>query len=238
MPTSSSDLANAERETADNSRLNLTVALSYGARAEIAAAARAARRGGARRRARCGADRRGVFAGVLATAGMPDPDLLIRTSGEQRLSNFLLWQAAYAELCSSTCCGRISAPSISPLRWPSTHDGSGGSVPALAERSAGRWADLGTRVLSALVLAPIAISSVWLGGIAFGIVVWALMFGLAVEWIALCRRSHWLPLYPMGLAYVGAAGVAVLWLRSDPVAGRAHVLFLLSSSGPAMSAPI
>ena len=39
-----------------------------------------------------------MFAGFLATAGMPDPDLIIRTSGEQRLSNFLLWQAAYAEL--------------------------------------------------------------------------------------------------------------------------------------------
>jgi undecaprenyl diphosphate synthase len=39
-----------------------------------------------------------VFAGFLSTAGIPDPDLLIRTSGEQRLSNFLLWQAAYAEL--------------------------------------------------------------------------------------------------------------------------------------------
>ena len=39
-----------------------------------------------------------MFAGFLSTAGMPDPDLLIRTSGEQRLSNFLLWQAAYAEL--------------------------------------------------------------------------------------------------------------------------------------------
>jgi undecaprenyl diphosphate synthase len=39
-----------------------------------------------------------VFARFLATAGMPDPDLIIRTSGEQRLSNFLLWQAAYAEL--------------------------------------------------------------------------------------------------------------------------------------------
>jgi undecaprenyl diphosphate synthase len=39
-----------------------------------------------------------AFAGFLATAGMPDPDLVIRTSGEQRLSNFLLWQAAYAEL--------------------------------------------------------------------------------------------------------------------------------------------
>jgi undecaprenyl diphosphate synthase len=92
------DLEQAERATAGNTRLNLTVALSYGARAEIAAAARAM----------ADAARAGVldpdgtdeaaFAGFLFTAGMPDPDLLIRTSGEQRLSNFLLWQAAYAEL--------------------------------------------------------------------------------------------------------------------------------------------
>ena len=55
-------------------------------------------RGCARRQTRPGALDEAVFAGFLATAGIPDPDLIIRTSGEQRLSNFLLWQAAYAEL--------------------------------------------------------------------------------------------------------------------------------------------
>jgi undecaprenyl diphosphate synthase len=92
------DLEAAERDTAANMRLNLTIALSYGARAEIAAAARAALeavRTGCLDASNLGED---VFAGFLATAGMPDPDLVIRTSGEQRLSNFLLWQAAYAEL--------------------------------------------------------------------------------------------------------------------------------------------
>jgi undecaprenyl diphosphate synthase len=93
-----SDLRDAERDTTPNTRLNLTIALSYGARAEIVEAARAAAE----------AVRDGVldpekldeqvFAGFLATAEMPDPDLIIRTSGERRLSNFLLWQAAYAEL--------------------------------------------------------------------------------------------------------------------------------------------
>jgi undecaprenyl diphosphate synthase len=88
----------AERDTAANSRLNLTIALSYGARAEIAAAARAASeavRAGCLDVCDLGET---VFESFLATAGMPDPDLIIRTSGEQRLSNFLLWQAAYAEL--------------------------------------------------------------------------------------------------------------------------------------------
>jgi undecaprenyl diphosphate synthase len=92
------DLAAAERDTEMNTRLNLTIALSYGARSEIAAAARAvlaAVRDGDLEADDLGED---VFARFLATAGMPDPDLVIRTSGEQRLSNFLLWQAAYAEL--------------------------------------------------------------------------------------------------------------------------------------------
>ena len=91
-------LADAERDTASNGRLNLTVALSYGARAEIAAAAR--RLAELARDGRLDAADIGEesVSGALATSGMPDPDLIIRTSGEQRLSNFLLWQAAYAEL--------------------------------------------------------------------------------------------------------------------------------------------
>ena len=91
-------IASAETATAGGTRLNLNVALSYGGRGEIAAAAREI----ARRAAAGTLDPDSVnpetFAGFLGTAGMPDPDLIIRTSGEQRISNFLLWQAAYAEL--------------------------------------------------------------------------------------------------------------------------------------------
>ena len=87
----------AELATAGGTRLNLNVALSYGGRAEIVAAAREA----ARRIAAGTLDPASLdeaeFGGLLSTAGMPDPDLIIRTSGELRLSNFLLWQAAYAE---------------------------------------------------------------------------------------------------------------------------------------------
>jgi len=87
----------AERDTAGGTRLNLNLALSYGGRAEIVAAAKeAARRVVAGTLAPEALDE-GTFAGLLSTAGMPDPDLIIRTSGEQRVSNFLLWQAAYAE---------------------------------------------------------------------------------------------------------------------------------------------
>jgi undecaprenyl diphosphate synthase len=92
------ELAAAEGLTAANERLHLTVALSYGARAEIVAAARAAAAAIASGRL----DPRELdeerFGRFLATTGTPDPDLIVRTSGEQRLSNFLLWQAAYSEL--------------------------------------------------------------------------------------------------------------------------------------------
>jgi phosphatidate cytidylyltransferase len=100
-------------------------------------------------------------------------------------------------------------------------------VPALAERPTERWGDLGKRVLSALVLAPIALAGVWVGGAAFAVMVSAAMLGLAVEWLGLCRRSGWASLCPVGLAYIALAGAALLWLRDDPAAGRADVLFLL-----------
>jgi undecaprenyl diphosphate synthase len=92
------ELDTAERRTAGNTRLNLTVALSYGGRAEIAAAARAAARAVAEGQLDPEGLDEAAFARFLFTDGMPDPDLVIRTSGEQRLSNFLLWQSAYAEL--------------------------------------------------------------------------------------------------------------------------------------------
>jgi undecaprenyl diphosphate synthase len=83
----------ATAETAGNSGLVLNLALSYGGRGEILEAVR-------RMRAANGASpelTEEVFSSYLDTAGLPDPDLIIRTSGEQRISNFLLWQAAYAE---------------------------------------------------------------------------------------------------------------------------------------------
>jgi len=92
------DLAAAERDTAGNTRLTLAVALSYGARAEIVAAARAVAEAAVAGRLDPARLDETLFASFLATDGMPDPDLIIRTSGEQRLSNFLLWQGAYAEL--------------------------------------------------------------------------------------------------------------------------------------------
>jgi undecaprenyl diphosphate synthase len=88
----------AERQTAGNRKLNLTVALSYGGRAEIADAARRIAEEVRAGRLEPAAVDEAVFARRLLTNGIPDPDLLIRTSGEKRISNFLLWQCAYAEL--------------------------------------------------------------------------------------------------------------------------------------------
>jgi undecaprenyl diphosphate synthase len=90
-------IAAAEAATAAGTRLNLNVALSYGGRAEIASAAQEIARRVAAGDLDPAAVDEAMFGGFLGTAGMPDADLIIRTSGEQRISNFLLWQAAYAE---------------------------------------------------------------------------------------------------------------------------------------------
>jgi undecaprenyl diphosphate synthase len=88
----------AVARTAGNQRMTLAIALNYGARAELVQAARSlARRAEAGELSAADLDE-AMFEATLDTAELPPLDLLIRTSGEQRLSNFLLWQAAYAEL--------------------------------------------------------------------------------------------------------------------------------------------
>jgi undecaprenyl diphosphate synthase len=91
-------LARATKETAGNSRLVLNLALNYGGRDEIVKAARDLARkcqAGELEPEEISAE---LFAGYLYTAGQKDPDMIIRTGGESRLSNFLLWQSSYAEL--------------------------------------------------------------------------------------------------------------------------------------------
>ena len=97
-PDTRAELDRAERTTVGNTRLNLNIALSYGARDEIVAAARAMAAAAVRGDLDPTRLDEAGFERFLSTAGMPDPDMVIRTSGERRLSNFLLWQSAYAEL--------------------------------------------------------------------------------------------------------------------------------------------
>lgn len=92
--------------TADNLGLTLVIALNYGARTEITSAARSIAEKIKRGDMRIEDVNEASFAAHLFTADMPDPELLIRTSGEMRLSNFLLWQVAYAELW------------VTPVLWP------------------------------------------------------------------------------------------------------------------------
>lgn len=99
-------LADAETRTAGNNAITLVVALNYGARREIARAAQRLATDVAAGRLDPLAIDEALFARTLDTSDLPDPDLLIRTSGEQRLSNFLLWQLAYTELV------------FLPISWP------------------------------------------------------------------------------------------------------------------------
>src|SRR5271155_4114438 len=91
-------IANAEALTCGNEGVNLTIALSYGGRAEIIAAMRLLAAKAVAGELPPEAIDEAVMSSHLFTADIPDPDLLIRTSGEQRISNFLLWQCAYSEL--------------------------------------------------------------------------------------------------------------------------------------------
>lgn len=96
-------ITDAEALTRANSTMNLVIAFNYGSRDEINRAVR--------HLAQCAADGRldaqsitpEMISGALDTADIPDPDLIIRTSGEQRLSNFLMWQAAYSEFVFLPC---------------------------------------------------------------------------------------------------------------------------------------
>ncbi len=92
------ELARVEEATRDGAKMTLSLALSYGGRSEIVQAAQSLAQDLVAGRLRPEDINPESFSSRLYTAGMPDPDFLIRTSGEYRLSNFLLWQTAYTEL--------------------------------------------------------------------------------------------------------------------------------------------
>lgn len=93
-------------ETSGNEKMTLNLALSYGGRTEITDMVKAIGRKVARGEVNPDEIDQGVVADHLYTSGIPDPDLMIRTSGEMRISNFLLWQLAYAEIF------------VTPTLWP------------------------------------------------------------------------------------------------------------------------
>ena len=145
----------AEALTAANTRMTLVIAVAYGGRWDIAAAARELAR-------RCVAGKKqpdeideSAMASHIALAGMPDPDLFIRTGGEQRISNFLLWNLAYTELYF---CDTL---------WPDFGErGTDGSAGLLRGSSAAIRTGAGTgrdqlmlrqRIITALLLAPAAL---------------------------------------------------------------------------------
>ena len=119
-------MAEMEQQMAGNTRLDLWVAFDYGGRDELVAAARALVADGV---AADAVDEQALRARLYAPQ-MPDPDLVIRTSGEQRISNFLLWQSAYAEL------------HFTPTLWP---DFDGGELAAALEAYASRRRRYGRR---------------------------------------------------------------------------------------------
>jgi undecaprenyl diphosphate synthase len=105
-PAAAAAVERVTSQTAANQRLVLNLFISYGGRAELLRAAKLLATDIAEGRLAESAVTEEAFRARLYTADVPDPDLLIRTSGEQRISNFLLWQVAYTELY------------ISPVLWP------------------------------------------------------------------------------------------------------------------------
>ena len=91
-------LMQAIADTSHNTRMTLTLALSYSGRWDLVQASRRMAEDVAQGKLQPGAVNDALISSYLSTSGMPDPELLIRTSGEERISNFLLWQLAYSEL--------------------------------------------------------------------------------------------------------------------------------------------
>ncbi len=98
-----SSMASSEQITFPNARLQLQIALSYGGRSDIVSAARRLAGQVERHELKLAEIDEPTFAAALSLAGLPDPDLFIRTGGEQRISNFLLWNLAYTELYFTEC---------------------------------------------------------------------------------------------------------------------------------------
>jgi phosphatidate cytidylyltransferase len=184
----------AEARTAANSRFHLQVAFNYGGRADIVDAARKFAEAVADGRADPADLDEAMFERRLSTAGAPPPDLIVRTSGELRVSNFLLWECAYAELVFQDVYwpdygpDHPMGPTTSRPRYWSSSLGNAGTAGSRSMTSSPRdrqfdWKNLGLRIASGVILAAGA--------------VWAV---LAFDWPGIGWRAPFLLL-------VGVAGI-------------------------------
>ena len=221
--------------TSDNSALNLLIAFNYGSRAEIARAARRLAERALDGKIKPEEITPDALAAALDTNGVPDPDLLIRTSGELRLSNFLLWQSPIPSSCSWRPIGRSSAASSSSRRsasstgataalavsrrdrpseaferrgkrrYPMSEHDDAGDDAEPFDLSARLGSDFGPRVLSGLVMGAVAAVFTFSGAIAFSILVVAVALLLSWEW---GRLVHGRDADVVVAIHVGSAGAA------------------------------
>ena len=205
-------IEDAERRTAGNTRLNLTVALSYGGRAEIV---RAAQQLAKAVEAGCLDPEdidEGSFQRHLFTADIPDPDLVIRTSGEKRISNFLLWQSAYAEYVFMDKLWPDLAGEDLKLPSPSSAAGSG-DMARPAERPSSNRAgltNLQKRILSAAVLLPVAIAAIHFGHPYFTVLVAIFAGVMGWEWTSVVAHERASPeTSPVPAPSAGWRGMAI-----------------------------
>ncbi len=216
--------------------LTLVVAFNYGARQEIVRAARRLAEQVAAGALQPSDIDMESLGGLLDAPDLPDPDLIIRTSGEQRLSNFLLWQAAYSELVfvptywpdfdrarwkprsantSSASAGSAgSSPRPGPERVRDRTSQPVAEPPAAAE--SGGPSNLVLRIVSALVLAPVALGAAWLGGWLFA------LFWLAAALIVLWEWIHLVAGPGHKLMFSASASALRLRLWSNSASGRSR----------------
>ena len=218
-----------ERETADRDRLQLWIAFDYGGRAELADAARRMIEAGVR------ADEvdEDVFAVYLYAPEMPDPDLVIRTSGELRMSNFLLWQLAYSEFF------------FSDTLWPDFGEDdlreARGRVrgPATAVRRP--MSSFWSRILISIAGIPLVLWLVYLGGWAlFGLALVAALFALhELYWMTRTLRPVVLAGYSARSARCSArSSAAADWALGGLFATLAFAFVLQGRCGDGQSAAV
>eukprot|EP01037_Dinobryon_pediforme_P002721 gene2719-2760_t len=147
----------------------------------------------------------------LATVGNTRLNLVVALSYGSRGEIVAAVQAAIVAAAE----GRLDAGSLTEETFPTP------------------WRDLRVRVLSAVVLGPIGIAALWLGGTAWNALIVLLALGMATEWTTISRttrlrrRQTSLAILAAGLLYLLPATIALIWMRADPQAGRANVLFIV-----------